>query len=143
MWKSSRNVTISYKILDHQVHGVNQLDDTVKYQTLGSDKIKTILGVDTYSASTPGAWDWRGKGWLKLITSHWQILGYGELEGRNQWVVTFFAKTLFSAAGVDIYSRANEGLPAQVVEAIKNELHSMNDPLMKVFAAEMFEVKKD
>ena len=142
MWKSNRNVTISYKPLDSVVNGTNQLEDIVKYQPLNSDKIKTILGVDTYSATAFSAWDWRGKGWLKMISSHWEMIGHGEIEGGLQWAVTYFAKTMFTPAGIDIYTKSKERLPAGVIEAIKKTLLDMDEPL-KALAGEIFEVQSD
>lgn len=142
MWKDNRNVTISYKPLDSIVNGAAQLDDIVQYQPINSDKVKTILGVDTYNATAFSGWDWRGKGWLKMITSHWEMIGHGELEGGVQWAVTYFAKTMFTRAGIDVYTKSKGGLPAEVIKALKNTLLVMDEPL-KSLAAELFEVNRD
>ena len=45
------------------------------------------------------------KGWLMIASSKWQVLGYGE-----GWAITYFAKTLFTPAGIDIYIRAEQGI---------------------------------
>ena len=105
--------------------------------------MKTINGIDTASGGDAGAWDWRGKGWLKIASSHWEILGHGDLDGGNRWAVIYFAKTLFTPAGIDVFSRAKEGLEGKVVEAIKEALAGIEDPAVKKLAGEMFEVKKD
>ena len=142
MWKSNRNVIITYKPLATIVNGAAQLEDTVKYQPLNSDKVKTILGVDTYSATAFSGWDWRGKGWMKMITSHWEMIGHGELDGGAQWAVTYFAKTMFTPAGIDIYTKSKEGLPTGVIDGLKHTLLTMDEPL-KALAADIFEVRSD
>jgi hypothetical protein len=40
--------------------------------------------------STNGAtFDWRGKGWLFFVSSHWEVLGYGKDEKSDlEWAVT-------------------------------------------------------
>ncbi|KAL9100332.1 MAG: hypothetical protein Q9163_004281 [Psora crenata] len=137
MWKTKRNVKITYKPLSSQ-----KLEDIVSYQPISSDKQKTVLGVDTVGKNT-GEWDWRGKGWLMIASSHWEVLGWGELEGGAQWVVTYFAETLFTPAGVDIYSRAKRGCGDEVVKRIKDALRGIEDERMGKLTAELFEVARD
>lgn len=109
-----------------------QIDDVVSYQPLNSEKKKTVHGVDK-PFEVPGTaekvegaaslgYKWRGKGWLMIASSKWEILGHGGEEGTdNQWVVTFFAKTPFTPAGVDLYSR-NAQLKPETIESIKAAL---------------------
>ena len=148
MWSSKRNVTITYKTLPPTPGSTPQettdrLDSTVSYQPLTSDKLKTVHGVETASGKDTGAWDWRGKGWLMIASSHWEVLGWGDLEGEGQWAVTYFAKTLFTPAGIDIYAREKNGLPGEVVEGIKSALGGIGDEAVKKLAGEVFEVKRD
>lgn len=98
---------------------------------------KTIRGIDRPHRSSSKStnqvrWKWRGKGFLRIISSHWQPLGYSfksnsdpetdhqVLPEETDWVITYFSKTLFTPAGIDIYSRTGTGLPndvkAQLVE---------------------------
>ena len=148
MWKSKRNVTIVYKPLPPSTSspaqdGTNRLDDIVYYQTLSSDKVKTIAGIDTANGNDTSTWGWRGKGMLTLISSHWEILGYGDLEDEHQWVVTYFSKTLFTPAGIDVYSRKKEGVPEAALTALKEAIAgSEHEPVQKL-AQEIFEVKRD
>ncbi|ETN39378.1 uncharacterized protein HMPREF1541_05601 [Cyphellophora europaea CBS 101466] len=93
MWKSNRNVTITYTPLDSPADAI---DDLVEYQPLKSEKQKTVRGVDSPDPHVAAAYNWRGRGWLKIASSHWEVLGWGEEEGG--WAVTFFAKTLFTPA---------------------------------------------
>lgn len=78
-----------------------------------------------------------------IASSHWEVLGWGDLEGEGQWAVTYFAKTLFTPAGIDIYAREKNGLPGEVVEGIKSALGGIGDEAVKKLAEEVFEVKRD
>ncbi|MCJ1377682.1 hypothetical protein MMC17_000778 [Xylographa soralifera] len=153
MWKTARNVTITYTPLPTLVHGQPQLDDLVAYQPLTSDKRKTIAGVDTCSKDGHGAWDWRGKGWLKIASSRWEVLGWGTLEGsgvqsgdaegsEKGWVVTYFAKSIFSPAGIDVYTRGDR-LEEAMLERINEGLVAVEDEGFQRLVETMFEVKRD
>ena len=122
LWKDKRNVTITYQTLPLDSTGVVKLDDLVRYQTLGSDKIQTVHGVDSPTPGDPGAWNWRGKGWLMIASSHWECLGFGHTDDGNQWIVTYFAKTLFTPAGIDVYSRNKQGLAQAILDGILRTL---------------------
>lgn len=81
-----------------------------------------------------------------IASSHWQFLGYGgggeggEEEG---WAVTYFQKTLFTPAGIDIYSRRKEGLGAEVLEGITATLGENESEEIRELAKVLFEVKRD
>ncbi|KAF2030926.1 hypothetical protein EK21DRAFT_111380 [Setomelanomma holmii] len=157
MWKKNRNVVITYT----PVAGSSppQIDDLVTYQPHTSTSKKTVHGVDkpfavpnNAAASTSKgneesdvaslAYTWRGKGWLMIASSKWEILGYGEEEVTgNAWVVTYFAKTLFTPAGVDVYSRKGRLVPT-TVEDIKNALRGLGGDVEKL-AGEVFEITMD
>lgn len=124
LWKNKRNVNITYKLLP-ATSGVQKIDDLVQYQGIDSSKINTVHGVDTPTPDNPGAWDWRGKGWLMIASSHWECLGFGNTDDGNQWMVTYFAKTLFTPAGIDIYSRKKEGLSQTTVSEILETLQGL------------------
>ena len=146
MWKSKRNVAITYEKLpppaSSDAHQPDKFKDIVSYQTLSSDKVKTVNGISTASGST-GAWDWRGKGWLMIASSHWEILGYGDLGQGEQWALTYFAKTLFTPAGIDVYSRTKVGLSETVIAGIKEALAGIEDVEVKRLAGELFEVERN
>lgn len=126
MWKSNRNVTITYTSLDHDASMLDDLvDDLVEYQPLNSDKHKSVAGVDTPDPHVPGAYNWRGRGWLRIASSHWEVLGYGDDDGG--WVVTYFQKTFFTPAGIDIYSRRIGGLSEELLERITDALAAVED----------------
>lgn len=59
------------------------------------------------------------------------------------WAVTYFAATVFSSAGVDIYSREKGDLPAAVVEGVREAFARMDDPALRKLGEELFEVRMD
>ncbi|KAI9741061.1 MAG: hypothetical protein M1834_002774 [Cirrosporium novae-zelandiae] len=147
MWRKYRNVHITYTPLLNDPS--SRIDDLVTYQPLTSDSLKSVHGTDAPSFNTALStlsWNWRGKGLLCWVTSQWEILGYGELEeGKKQWMVTYFAKTLFTPAGIDIYSRGEEGLGEEVVNEITKrlgEVKGANDTFKELIGT-LFEVKRD
>lgn len=138
MWKNNRNVVITYKPLD-SVPGA--IDDLVEYQPLSSDKKKTVEGIDKPDPDVHAAYNWRGKGWLKIASSHWEVLGHGDEDGG--WVVTYFAKTLFTPAGIDIYARKKGGLSEELVGRIRAEMKKVEDQVFQKMADEIFEIRHD
>ncbi|KAJ5153846.1 uncharacterized protein N7500_009285 [Penicillium coprophilum] len=143
LWKDKRNVNITYKLLPADSAGVQKLDDLVQYQGIDSDKIKSVHGVDTPAPGYPGAWDWRGKGWLMIASSHWECLGFGHTDDENRWIVTYFAKTIFTPAGIDIYSRNKEGLSQSTVDQILDALKEVGVRDMTDLANSVFEVPQN
>lgn len=146
LWSDKRNVTLTYKPIE-PTKGSNQsvlqrLDDTVSYQTLTSDKIKTIHGIDTACNEGTADWNWRGAGLLKLITGHWKILGVGQDSGVD-WAVIFFDSTYLSPSGIDILSKSKEGVSAETFSAIMEAVTKIEDTVVKRLAGEMFKVKQD
>jgi hypothetical protein len=140
IWKNARNVSITYSPL---ASSPEKLDDLVTYYSLTGDKLKTVSGTDTPAGS--GAWNWRGNGWLMIASSHWEVLGWGEEEEgeEGQWVVTYFAKTLFTPAGIDIYSRRKEGLKEGTLQAVKEALGKVDAEVVRGLVGSIFEVKSD
>ena len=157
MWKNKRNVRIQYTPLEPSSPSIakentDRLDDLVSYQGLNSNKVSTVHGVDKVASSgtsgtsgtSRGEWDWRGKGLLMIASSHWEVLGWGEEEGTgNKWVVTMFAKTLFTPAGIDVYSKDRAGLKPETVEGIERALERIEDADVKKMAPQVFEIKSD
>lgn len=155
MWKSKRNVRIQYTPLPPSDPSIPQentdrIDDLVTSQPLDSTKISSIRGIDKAAVkdstqdSGRGEWDWRGRGWLMIASSHWEVLSWGEEEGTgNKWVATMFAKTLFTPAGIDVYSQRKEGVEGDTLEGIKKALSEIEDENVKKMAGEIFEVNRD
>lgn len=141
MWRSARNVRITYKCLEDK-NGRKRIDDLVEYEPTKKTGVrKTVAGVDTEAPSH--GWNWRGKGWLGFVTSHWEVLGWGEatLPGGEveRWAITWFAPTIFTSEGLDVYSDRPEGIStetyAKVEEALRNieakDIASMVERSMK------------
>ena len=98
MWKSKRNVRIQYTPLEPSDPSIpkentDRLDDYVTYQSLKSDKISKINGIDKASGSgdARGEWDWRGKGWCTLSKGlgcekeHWKKLRRLWRRSKTRW----------------------------------------------------------
>lgn len=78
-----------------------------------------------------------------IASSHWEVLGHGDGVDGEQWVVTYFAKTLFTPAGLDIYSRKKEGLSDATLGSIRAALKENESDIVKKLAEEVFEVRND
>lgn len=50
-----------------------------------------------------------------IASSQWQVLGYDERAG---WAVTYFSKTLFTPAGMDLYARDPTAVNKELIEEI-------------------------
>lgn len=166
MWKSKCNVRITYTSLPAEENSKSsstrkspspggtqslRVDDLVEYQAPGKGKLSSVHGVSASDSSKPHvghgwAFNWRGKGWLMIASSHWEILGFGddtaEDGSTNSWIVTYFTKTLFTPAGIDVYSR-NPKLSSQTLGSIKDALQRFEEPGLKKLAGEIFEVPTD
>ncbi|KAL2697481.1 hypothetical protein AAEP93_011385 [Penicillium crustosum] len=143
LWKGKRNVNITYKLLPADSTEVQKIDDLVQYQSIDSEKIKSVHGVDTPTSGNPGSWDWRGKGWLMIASSHWECLGFGHIDDGNQWIVTYFDKTLFTPAGIDVYSRNKEGLPQTTVDQILDALKGLGVDDITNLANNIFQIPQN
>ncbi|KXX82310.1 hypothetical protein MMYC01_201956 [Madurella mycetomatis] len=130
MWRTARNVRITYGPLPASKEGRARVSDLVEYESLsGSGSLKRVTGVDTAShGEGTSAWDWRGSGLLFFVGSHWEVMGWGEREipgagGEvERWVVTWFAPTVFTAEGLDVYSDRREGGSEGLVADVMAEL---------------------
>lgn len=149
MWKSNRNATVNYTIIPapNVQDAPMKLDDTTSYQPLTSSKFKSIGGIDTARGTDTSVWDWRGKGWLTIATTHWEVLGYGDVPGEaggpGQWLVTYFTPTRFTNAGISVFSRMKEGNPEAVVREILESLGGIENEAVKKLAGEIFEVLRN
>lgn len=123
MWRSAQNVRITYTPLPPTAPGKpHRLDDLVEYETPGGKSVKTVAGIDTSTEGDTTTWRWRGKGLLCWVTSHWEVLGWGEREDGERWLVFWFAATAFTAEGVDILGDRAEGVSEGLVGEIKAAL---------------------
>ena len=79
-----------------------------------------------------------------IAGSHWEVLTWGEEEDSgNKFMVTMFAKTLFTQAGIDVYSKARSGLNVKTLGDIKKALAEVEDEDVRKMAGEIFEILID
>ena len=128
MWRAAKNVRITYKPLPARADGKARIDDLVQYEpTSKTGVLKTVEGVDTQASD--GGWDWRGKGLLCFVTSHWELLGWGEVTtaaGKTErWAVTWFAHTLFTKEGIDVYCDCADGLSEETYVRVQEALTAL------------------
>jgi hypothetical protein len=71
-----------------------------------------------------------------IASSKWQVLGY---DARAGWAVTYFSKTLFTPAGMDLYVRDPTSVSHELVDQILRAAREMDGELGKL-AENFFEV---
>ncbi|GAA5896579.1 hypothetical protein JCM8208_004238 [Rhodotorula glutinis] len=146
LWKNKRDVSITYSLIDGAPP--TTLDDLVEFRREGAapgSKKWSVRGVDTLETDVEGngaRWKWRGKGWLRISSSHWQLLGYSlsplldahpavaastiplgpSPNPSPDWVVTYFSSTLFTPAGLDVYARDSRGVDERKVGELVRQL---------------------
>ncbi|KAG8697800.1 hypothetical protein FRC09_007637 [Ceratobasidium sp. 395] len=153
LWKNRSDVTITYTPLVSAAPSTTpstdpiRFDDIVEYRSRsspGSSRSK-VVGIDTLQPAPKGApegyrpagsYQWRGKGWLKIASSQWQVLGYDERAG---WAVTYFSKTLFTPAGLDLYVRDPGSVSKELVDEILKAAKGLGGEVGKL-AEGFFEV---
>ncbi|RPD63928.1 hypothetical protein L227DRAFT_572374 [Lentinus tigrinus ALCF2SS1-6] len=154
LWKSRKDVTITYGLKTSLSDEVIKFDDIVEYRAKSDPPSSTrsrVVGIDTLMSSTatphtqgttpPSSkqaqtrYKWRGKGWLMIASSRWQLLGCSEDPSPGNaaaWAVTYFEKTLFTPAGLDIYSRTARGLPSEAVQEILGKVKELGGDVAKI-----------
>ncbi|KAK2070988.1 hypothetical protein P8C59_005445 [Phyllachora maydis] len=149
MWRNKRNVRIGYTPREPTTAAgrpVARNCDLVEWEPVsGKGGVKSVSGTNTASgaplkpstapaeaSSAPlntGSWDWRGKGLLFWVTSHWEILGWGERPlpggGIERWAVTWFTPSMFTQEGIDIYADRKGGLSKETAGEIIQHLKTL------------------
>ena len=142
MWRKAKNVQITYTIIPATSSSPALLDDVVSSEPTARTFLpqpKSIRGVDTPDGE--GGWNWRGRGLLKIASSHWEVLGWGEKDG-ERWVVTWFAPSMFTPAGLDIYSSRKEGMEEGLYKDIMSALQGLEaKDMAELVKTEMREVQ--
>ena len=145
MWRSARNVRITYTALPAKADGRPRIDDLVEYEPSNKEGVrKSVEGIDTEASA--GGWDWRGKGWLFFVNTHWELLGWGEsqrADGQTErWAVTWFAPTVFTKEGIDVYCDQKEGLSDETFKRIDEQLRKIGaEELVTMVAKDMLPVE--
>jgi len=142
LWKDKTDVSITYAPIPAAPDSPVQFRDHVEYRKAGSTgKPSVVDGIDTQQ-DLPTRYKWRGSGLLMIATSRWQILGYNSgQDGQVPWALTYFEKTLFTPAGMDIYSRTPEGLSPDLVEEILAQVKSLGGDVASM-AGSFFEIER-
>ncbi|KAI0930333.1 hypothetical protein AcW1_009056 [Taiwanofungus camphoratus] len=169
--QSKKDVTITYvRKPPTSSEQVTQFDDIVEYRGRSdqvTSKRSKVVGIDTLllpPISTSAVLDpqsvhppqtrfkWRGKGWLIIASSRWQVLGCDDgrddgtdsttgVDVRPAWALTYFEKTLFTPAGLDIYARSAQGLPEGLLQEIINKAKALGGEV-GLLADQFFEVER-
>lgn len=86
---------------------------------------------------------WRGRGWLKLISSHWEILGHGDLEESGQWMVIHGQKSIATPAVINLYTRKKEGLREDMRKEAQAALEGLGDEHLLALVRTMYLVRHE
>lgn len=135
-----------------RIRGVDWWDGDDSIQTTdqtgdGDGTGKDVEEREEGTGSKYRKWHWKGRGWLFITGgSRWEILGWGEHRG-ERWIVTWFEASLFTPAGLDIYSESKEGLSEELYGEVVRKLGDVGqlegcEELGRI-AKGMFEVKID
>ncbi|KAF3204021.1 hypothetical protein TWF106_001682 [Orbilia oligospora] len=166
MWKSAKNIRITYT----SIPSTKNIDDIIHYNPRNGPPAtnstpeeaarlvtKSIHGVDYPLSENEGdlTYKWRGKGLLFIATSRWQVVGYGGRDVRTvvgeggeevlegvEWVVTYFEKSLFTPAGVDVMTVAREGVDEETLGAIGEGLKGIGGVLGELWGG-IFDIPRD
>ncbi|KAJ6621215.1 hypothetical protein B0H10DRAFT_2019254 [Mycena sp. CBHHK59/15] len=151
LWKDKKNVRITYSAMPNEPE--TTMDDVVSYQMRSAKPggaPSTVKGVDRLEKGASARWKWRGKGLLMIATSRWQLLGLHARSPQDvdssdpEWVVTYFASTLFTPTGLDIYSRHKDGLSDEFIKGLVEDLISLGGEVANLVKDDgMFRVPHD
>jgi len=141
-WKDKRNVVVTFTKVESNNHFAT-LDNITTYQTLSSDKVKTVHGIDTPAQGEPAFYDWRGCGWLRIASSRWEIVGYGVTDDDGAWLLVYSHAFIFTSSGLILYSRKKNGLLEDVWASIQAALGELQVEAITDLAGNMFQVKSD
>ena len=103
---------------------VKGLTDVVSYEKKG--KSGRIVGFDKPENDSCTKFTWRGKGFLALFKSKWEIV-----YSAPGWSLIHFTKTLATAEGYDVISRS-KNISAEEIQHIKAKLKELGVPELTV-----------
>ncbi len=118
MWLKGNKTapTFNYGLLDRKEL---VLSDRVTF--LKNGKEKSIRGFDRPVDAEQTAFIWRGKGFLSLLKSKWNIL---HLDSEHYWAIIYFERTLFTPEGYDVIAREKD-LDQSQLESIELKLKAL------------------
>jgi hypothetical protein len=122
MWTEGRRRDPSFTYARLRREGARvRFDDTVAFVKDGGRD--SIEGVDTQHAEVPTHFTWRGRGWLCLFTSDWDVVA---LDPAGRWAALTFSSTIATPAGVDVIAR-DRALDPETLAAVVARLRG--DPV--------------
>jgi hypothetical protein len=145
MWQDrKRSITTTYSFSADGV-GTAKLEDIAAWQTYNSTKHSATKGISYPTTSGSGfVFDWRGTGWLRFITTRWEIVGLGVLtcpphiDGANhrqmgdesigdgiKMLVTFVQKTVFSPQALSVFIQGGRLEDAQEQYLVKKAAEAL------------------
>lgn len=85
---------------------------------------------------------------LMVASSNWQLLGFNVTAAPSpenpEWIVTYFGSTVFSPAGIDIYSRGSKALSDEFVERLVVAIDALGGDMKDLVKdGKMFRVPHD
>lgn len=85
---------------------------------------------------------------LMVASSNWQLLGFNVTATPSsenpEWIVTYFGSTVFSPAGLDLYSRGSKALSDELVEKIVKAIEALGGEMAELVKdGKMFRVPHD
>lgn len=106
LWRRLDNPSVTYALLPD-----GRVVDMVRATAAGRPRL--IVGLDRplgHGAAAAGRFEWRGLTLPTCLTpSRWELLAHDPQA--QVWAVTVFAPTLFTPAGLDVYTRTPRLLP--------------------------------
>ncbi|KAL2783801.1 hypothetical protein BJX66DRAFT_317834 [Aspergillus keveii] len=118
---------------DLETHAVYTSNLSYRTSISPSGDTKAVSGTDRRLGAAPSAenggtipMEWRGSGWMKLVKTRWEILGFGGggPGTDTEWLVAYAEKSMFNPPGISVYSRKRE-LRAEVEAEIRQVLARM------------------
>ncbi|KAK2595604.1 hypothetical protein QQS21_006651 [Conoideocrella luteorostrata] len=124
-----RDVLVKYDVDSRNgSNGMSVITDSTTYTTTSSSKQSVTKGVSTQSSSNASAYNWRGTGWLRMVTAQWEFVGFGSVgPGDSPVLVLYAQKTIFSPQSLSIYCRDGASISAEDMDLIKTTLTGLED----------------
>ncbi|KAJ7293727.1 hypothetical protein C8J57DRAFT_1491095 [Mycena rebaudengoi] len=151
LWKNKKNVRITYSAVPDEPATTFDDHESTGWKTgrrrAGNGALASIFPAPEAEILAVR----RGKGLLMIASSRWQLLGFhvspSSTEAQSdepEWAVTYFASTLFTPAGLDIYSRTKDGLSDAFVEALIADIGALGGEVASMIKdGRMFRVPHD
>jgi len=116
MWLNGNKINPEFNYTVTERKGNTVLLDEVVFEKNG--KQKNITGYDKIMDANNSKFIWRGKGFLVLLKSKWDIVFADE---SGEWILIHFDKTIFTPEGYDVITR-NKNLDAELQNTISKIL---------------------